>query len=470
MANVETAMAEASNSSTSKCWAWTIKYGIDIINIIVGLGVAMILPREIFDTMSPAKKEFPGSYQPVMFQNINDPNDYFISISYVKNPTNDREYEDKAAIDSFELFVLSALPIVYVICFVYFYFFRVLKWNGKYLYYEVISFCYAYLISMGFVYWFTHILKILIAWTRPDFWARCNPKFSFADITTLSLMQLKNGTIDIDINFNNITTNGTFYYSRMDFETCDYKNFEFYDDYSDYQKGFTSFPSGHTSYLFCGSIMLAYFTYGKFNHPFLKAAKDKRSLINPQFDKSNKIARLIGMKWLRTYVQATTTMSGHTIDDVHGETPGAMYNDVMAVEASSNGGSDDNDEKKNDNDDIDNKRKRKNSSRSKKRKNSGEPDKYYYVLDTSLIMSFILATWTIWGATWVAISRIDDQRHYPTDLIGGALLGLACATFGYTTQYDYGQAFSKRVLRKMKHDYEYFLKAAQIGQHGQFLD
>lgn len=39
--------------------------------------------------------------------------------------------------------------------------------------------------------------------------------------------------------------------------------------------------------------------------------------------------------------------------------------------------------------------------------------------------------WTFVLAAWVAITRIYVGVHYPTDLLGGALLGAACAWFAW---------------------------------------
>jgi undecaprenyl-diphosphatase len=40
--------------------------------------------------------------------------------------------------------------------------------------------------------------------------------------------------------------------------------------------------------------------------------------------------------------------------------------------------------------------------------------------------------WTYVVAIWVAITRVYVGAHYPTDLVGGVLLGAACAWFAWS--------------------------------------
>ena len=43
----------------------------------------------------------------------------------------------------------------------------------------------------------------------------------------------------------------------------------------------------------------------------------------------------------------------------------------------------------------------------------------------------ILAASPMFLATFVATSRIHDGKHHPADVVGGAMIGIACAVFAY---------------------------------------
>ena len=345
----------------SWCDTYFIKYGVDLFNLFVLFIIAFVLPDQIFDgKVDPTDFNIPGSSTTIVWKNVLNSTDKFNSTVFYENPQHTRSYVENTAVSGTMLGVYDGLvPSIYILAFIWGYFYKYLKWNGKYLYYDTVSYFYAYLISMGMVFWLTRILKILCGWNRPDFWDRCNPIYSRQETDTSS---------------------------TMIFVECDYENFHHYDDYADYLSAFASFPSGHTSYMFAAAIVLTYFTYGKLNHPDYTTEQ----LFSFKCDQDSSIGKLAGAKW----------------------TPAKLPN--------------------------------------------GEENKhriYFYVFDVSLIVGFVLATWGCWASVWVAISRIDDHRHFPADLLGGGLLGFACATFGFLSQYDYGQAFSKRVLRIMEQDY-----------------
>ena len=99
---------------------------------------------------------------------------------------NNKLTEDET-ITSPDLFVLSALmPPLYIMIFLW-----LLtkckpkneykRFHSKWIWYELVTFGYAFAISMSINYWMNKSLKILVSMPIPDFYERCDLDFSDPD-------------------------------------------------------------------------------------------------------------------------------------------------------------------------------------------------------------------------------------------------------------------------------------------------
>lgn len=86
---------------------------------------------------------------------------------------------EKETIDSNQLFVISALmPPIYIILYLYLLTFgkpnkEFKKWQKRWIWFEYVTFGYAFAVSMSINYWMNKSLKILVSMPIPDFYGRC---------------------------------------------------------------------------------------------------------------------------------------------------------------------------------------------------------------------------------------------------------------------------------------------------------
>ena len=71
------------------------------------------------------------------------------------------------------------------------------------------------------------------------------------------------------------------------------------------------------------------------------------------------------------------------------------------------------------------------------------------VVDLWLLLQ-CLNCWSFVGAFYVAVSRIDGHRHFPTDVLAGILLGFMNALLCYQCFFGFRDPFSLRVNRMLK--------------------
>lgn len=53
----------------------------------------------------------------------------------------------------------------------------------------------------------------------------------------------------------------------------------------------------------------------------------------------------------------------------------------------------------------------------------------------SRLLRFVIVLAPLFLGTWICVTRLEDHRHHPTDVITGSLIGALCALIMYATYY-----------------------------------
>ena len=230
-----------------------IRYGgPDVIILMLLTLVGVVLPKFWLDSLKSWKVDFPGqsramSYNLTFNESFIYDNDldlwkYYDNLTTITWVTNgsvflrDPDYSKAHTADDVEtvdtnllLFLAGVLPPMYVFLFLL----LLWKWPTKFSYkqfekewiwFEFITFMYAFVITMSVAFWGTKSLKILVSWPRPDFYDRCM--------------------------LNDDDPNDPY---------CEQ------EEADEIRKSFKSFPSGHSTNLFAAGVLMVLYTFNKLN-------------------------------------------------------------------------------------------------------------------------------------------------------------------------------------------------------------
>ena len=168
-----------SGGDNSEFWRkWHHYAGTDILMLLLLALVGVVFPDTLLDSLDAWKQDIPGQKVNLEFEDETT-NMTYESEVWLQDPSYSRTFKKEETVTSNELFVLCAvMPPLYIILFLFLLTkiptnvsFK--KFQLNWVWFELITFGYAFIIAMGINYWVNKSLKILVSMPIPDFYDRC---------------------------------------------------------------------------------------------------------------------------------------------------------------------------------------------------------------------------------------------------------------------------------------------------------